>query len=89
MSLSSTTKTLPVNCVLEFFTAFLLMDGSEDIFRLSVKKMTTYYKDRQQTWTLMLDRVARLAGGLQKACRRLAEAGHEIRRSGHAIVTPL
>jgi long-subunit acyl-CoA synthetase (AMP-forming) len=73
MSLSSTTKTLPVNGVLEFFTAFLLMDGSEDIFRLSVKKMTTYYKDRQQTWTLMLDRVARLAEGLPKACRRLAE----------------
>jgi hypothetical protein len=72
MSLSSTTKTLPVNCVLEFFTAFLLMGGSEDIFRLSVKKMTTYYKDRQQTWTLMLDRVARLAGGLQKACRSWA-----------------
>ena len=31
----------------------------------------------------------RLAEGLQKACRRLAEAGHEIRGSGHAIVTPL
>jgi acyl-CoA synthetase (AMP-forming)/AMP-acid ligase II len=34
--------------------------------QINPKGIATIYQDRQQTWTKMLDRVARFAGGLQR-----------------------